>query len=88
MTTFAKKNNSIKIPIKDKSRRMSEVIMIDMHTNQPALQIKNPQKQLTTSKIFKNKICKGVDGVRKFTVKSMTNPYKLFRSKKNKVCGT
>ena len=59
--------------------------MIAMHKNQPSLQIKNPKKkQLTTSKIknSRKKICKGVDGVRKLTVKSTTNPYKRFRSKK------
>ena len=53
-----------------------------MHTNQPSLKIKNPQKQLTTSKTFETKIRKGVDRVRNFTVKSMKNPHKRFRSKK------
>ena len=64
--------------------------MIAMHTNQPLTFIteKNPQKQLTTSKTFETKICKRVDGVRKLTVKYMTNPYKRFTSRKNKVCGT
>ena len=62
--------------------------MIAMHTNQPSLHSKNPQKQLTTSKKFETKICMGVDGMRKFTVKSTTNPYKQFRNKKNEACGT
>ena len=56
--------------------------MIAMHTNQPSLHIKNPQKQLTTSKKFETKICNGVDGVRKFTVNSTIKPYKRFRRKK------
>ena len=34
-----------------RSRRKSEVIMIAMHKSQTPLHIKNPQKQLTTSKI-------------------------------------
>ena len=55
-------------------------MMIAMHKNQPSLNIKNPKK--TSSKTFEKKICKRVDGVRKFTVKSKTNPYKRFRSKK------
>ena len=38
------------------------------------------------SKTLKTKICRGVDGVRKFTVKSTTKPYKGFRSQ-NEVCG-
>ena len=58
--------------------------MIAMHTNQHSLHINNPQKQFTTSKTFETKICKGVDSVHKFTVKSMTKPYKLFRSKKTR----
>ena len=58
--------------------------MIAMHTNQPSLHSKNPQKQLTTSKTFQTKICMGVDGVRKFTVKSMTNPYKRIRRTKTR----
>ena len=49
---------------------------------QLSLQSNNPQKQLTTSKTFETKICKAVDGVRKFTVKSMRNFYKRFRIKK------
>ena len=53
-----------------------------MHTNQPSLHSKNPQKQPTTSKKFETKICKGVDGVRQFTVKSMTNPYERIRKEK------
>ena len=59
--------------------------MIAMHKNQPSLQIKNPKKnnlQHLKSKKVEKKICKGVDGVRKLTVKSTTKPYKRFRSKK------
>ena len=56
--------------------------MVHMHTDQSSLKIKNPQKQLTTSKTFETMICKGVDRVRNFTVKSMTNPHKRFRIKK------
>ena len=70
--------------MKNRSRRNSEVIAIDMHTNQPSLHIKNPQKQLTTSKTLETKFCKGVDRVHKFKAKSMTNPYKRFRSKKKR----
>ena len=55
--------------------------MNEMQESQPSLHIKNPQKQLTASKKFKTKICKGVDGVLKFT----TNPYKRFRSKQTRL---
>ena len=58
--------------------------MIAMHTNQPSLHSKNPQKQLTTSKKFETKICKRVDSVRQFTVKSLTNPYERIRGKKTR----
>ena len=59
--------------------------MIAMHKNQPSLHIKNPKKkQHTTSEPFGKKICKGVDGVRQFTVKSKTNLYKQFRNKKKR----
>ena len=64
MTTFAKQQfhqNSYKRLSPEKS----EVIMIAMHKNQHSLHIKNPKKQLKTSKTFKKIICKGVDGVRK-----------------------
>ena len=58
-----------------------EVKMNEMQESQPSLHIKKPQKQqLTASKTFKTKSCKGVDGVLKFT----TNPYKRFRSRKNR----
>ena len=67
--------------------------MIEIHKNQPSLNIKNPKKnniQHQKSKTFEKKICKRVDGVSKFTVKSTTNPYKRFRSKKrglrSKIC--
>ena len=53
-----------------------------MQTNQRSLHIKNSQKQLTTTKIFETKICKGVDRVRKFKVKSTANPYKRSRGEK------
>ena len=71
---FRKKTILSKFVWKIRSRRKSKVIMIAMHINQPSLHSKNPQKQLTTSKTFETKICKGGDGVRKFTVKSMTKP--------------
>ena len=52
--------------------------MISMHKNQPSLQIKNPKKnnslQHQKSKTIETKICKGIDGVDKFTVKSTKNP--------------
>ena len=73
-----------------RSRRKSEFMMIAMHKNQPSLNIKNPKKnniQHQKSKTFENKMCKRIDGVRKFTVKSTTNPYERFRCKKNEVCG-
>ena len=35
---------------------------------------KNHKKQLQKSKTFEKKTCKGVNGVRKFTVKSTRNP--------------
>ena len=60
-------------------------MMIAMHKNQPSLNIKNPKKnniQHQKSKTFEKKMCKRVDGVRKFTVKTTTNTYKRFRSKK------
>ena len=57
--------------------------MMAMHKIQPSLHIKNPQKQqLTSSKTFETTICKGVDGLRKFIMKSMKNPEKRFRGKK------
>ena len=56
--------------------------MIAMHKNQPSLHIKNPKKTTYNIKNVRKKICKGVDGVRKFTVKSNTNLYKRFRNKK------
>ena len=49
---------------------------------------KNNSLQHQKSKTAKTKICKGDEGVRKFTVKTETNPYKPIRSKKNVVCGT
>ena len=59
------------------SPEKSEVKMNEMQKSQPSLNNKNPQKQqLTASKTIETNICKGVDGVRKFT----TNPYKWFRS--------
>ena len=60
-----------------------------MQKSQPSLNNKNPQKhQLTASKTIETNNCKGFDGVRKFTVKFTTNPYKQFRSRKNEACGT
>ena len=60
--------------------------MNEMQKSQPPLHIKNPQKQqlcsIKKSKAIEIKISNGVDGVRKFTVKSRSNPYKRFRSKK------
>ena len=49
---------------------------------------KNNSLKHQKSKTAKTKICKGAEGVRKFTLKSTTNPYKPIRSKKNVVCGT
>ena len=49
--------------------------MNEMQKSQPSLNNKNPQKQQpTASKTIETKICKGVHGVRKFTVKFTTNP--------------
>ena len=60
--------------------------MNEMQESEPSLHIQNPQKQqLTASKTFKTKICKGVDGVLKFTVKFTTNPNKRFRSKQTRL---
>ena len=59
--------------------------MIAMHESQPPLHIKNPIEnnfQHQNSKTFERKICQGVDGVRKLTVKSTKNLYKQFRSEK------
>ena len=61
-------------------------MMIAMHKNQPSLHIRNPKKNNLhlKSKTFEKKIYKGVDGVRNFTVKSTTNPYKRFRNKQTR----
>ena len=57
-----------------------------MQKSQPSLNNKNPQKhQLTASKTIETNICKGFDGVRKFTVKFTTNSYKQFRSKQTRL---
>ena len=70
---------------KTESPEKSDVKINEIQKNQPSLHIKKPQKQqLTASKTFKTKSCKGVDGVLKFT----TNPYKRFRSRKIEACGT
>ena len=58
-----------------------------MHKIQPPLRIKKPKKnnlQHQKSKTLEKKICKGVDGACKFTVKSTINPYKVLRTKKTR----
>ena len=83
--TFEKKQfrqNSYKTLTPEKP----EVKMNEMQKSQPSLNNKNPQKQQpTASKTIETKICKGVHGVRKFTVKFTTNPYKQFRSKQTRL---
>ena len=84
MRTSAK-NNSIKFSIKHWVQKK-----VRSHGNRYAWKstfIKHQKSQKNNiqhqkSKTFEKKICKRVDGVRKFTVKSTTNPYKRFRSKK------
>ena len=82
------KNNSIKIPIKPqvqksqkpkwtKCRKVNVHNITKIHTNNSL----HHQK----SKTIETKICREVDGVRKFTVKFMTNPYKRFRSKQTRL---
>ena len=66
------------------SPKKSEVKTNEMQKSQPPLHIKNPQKnslQHQKSKTIETKICKEVDGVRKFT----TNPYRRFRSKQTRL---
>ena len=71
------------------SPEKSEVIMNEIQKSQTPLDIKNPQKQqLRASEAFATKTCERVDGVRKFTVKFITNPYKRVRKQKNEACGT
>ena len=85
MRTFAKQQfhqNSYKTL----SPENSEAKMNEMQKSQRSLHNKNPQKQqLTASKTIETNICKGFDGVRKFTVKLTTNPYKQFRSKQTRL---
>ena len=88
MTIFAKKQDHQK-SYETLSQEKSGVNLNEMQKSQPSLHNKIRQKQqLAASKTIETKICTGVDGVRKFTVKYTTNPYKRFRSKKNEACDT
>ena len=52
--------------------------MNEMRKSQPSLHIKKPKNnslQHQRSRTLEPKICKGVDGVRKFTKKTTKNPY-------------
>ena len=84
MTILAKKHFH-QISYKTLGREKSDVKMSKIQKSQPSLHNKYRQKQqLAASKTIETKICTGVDGVRKFTVKYTTNPYKRFRSKKKR----
>ena len=88
MTTFAKKQDH-QNSYETLSPEKAEVNINEMQKSQPSLHNKIRQKQqLTASKTIETKICTGVDGVRKFTLKFTTNHYKRFRSKRNEACDT